>query len=171
MRRRGRRNLPDSGLVFGLLAVLTVLGLVGLLVGLLVGVRSGGVLVVCVLVVLTLDVLGCLLVDVLGLLLCGVLDVVRVCVDSALARRHEPQAPARDHTAPPQAPRSLRWVGGLLPGGEGAAWLAEVGSCLAEAQDKNERRGYVRSYRRNVPRLVWTSWTEHLSKSGSRELS
>jgi hypothetical protein len=57
------------------------------------------------------------------------------------------------------APRSLRWVRGLLPGAEGKAWWAEVISCLAEAPDSGERRRYVRSYRRSVPRLVWTSWT------------
>lgn len=69
------------------------------------------------------------------------------------------------------APRVLRWVRGLLPGDEGAAWLAEVNSCLAETADPCERRRYVRSYRREVPRLVWTSWSEHLSASHSRELS
>jgi hypothetical protein len=57
------------------------------------------------------------------------------------------------------ASRSLRWVRGLLPGAEGKAWWAEVISCLAETPDPGERRQYVRSYRRSVPRLVWTSWT------------
>jgi hypothetical protein len=57
------------------------------------------------------------------------------------------------------APRSLRWVRGLLPGAEGQAWWAEVISCLAETPDSSERRQYVRSYRKSVPRLVWTSWT------------
>jgi hypothetical protein len=56
-------------------------------------------------------------------------------------------------------PRSLRWARGLLPGDEGAAWWAEVTSCLAETPDPGERRRYVRSYRRSVPQLVWTSWT------------
>jgi hypothetical protein len=56
-------------------------------------------------------------------------------------------------------PRSLRSVRGLLPGAEGQAWWAEVISCLAETPDSGERRQYVRSYRRSVPRLVWTSWT------------
>ena len=57
------------------------------------------------------------------------------------------------------APRSLRWIRGLLPGAEGEAWWAEVLSCLAEASDAGERRQYVRSYRRSAPRLMWTSWT------------
>jgi hypothetical protein len=169
MSRRRRRNLPDVGL---LVCVLVVLSLVGLLVG----VRGGGVLVVCVLAVLTLDVLGGLLVGVLGSLLGsllgGVLGVVRVCVDGVLARRLGSRALARGHTVPTlAAPRSLRWVRGVLPDGEGAAWLAEVSSCLAETRNKGKRRRYLRSYRRNVPRLIWTSWTEHLSKSRSRELS
>jgi hypothetical protein len=161
---RRRRNPPDVGL---LVCVLVVFSLVGLLVG----VRGGGVLVVCVLAVLTLDVLGGLFVGVLGSLLGsllgGVLGVVRV-----LARRPGSRTLARGHTVPPlAAPRSLRWVRGVLPDGEGAAWLAEVSSCLAETRNRGKRRRYLRSYRRNVPRLIWTSWTEHLSKSRSRELS
>jgi uncharacterized protein DUF4383 len=56
-------------------------------------------------------------------------------------------------------PSSLRWVRGLLPGEEGTAWWAEVTSCLAETPDPGQRRQYVRSYRRSVPQLVWTSWT------------
>jgi hypothetical protein len=63
----------------------------------------------------------------------------------------------RLHALP--APRSLRWVRGLLPGAEGEAWWAEVISCLAETPDSDDRRQYVRSYRRSAPRLVWTSWT------------
>lgn len=55
----------------------------------------------------------------------------------------------------------------LLPSSEGAAWRAEMGSCLAEARDKSERRQFVRSYLRNVPRLIWTSW--FLRLSGSRK--
>ncbi|MGH3546700.1 MAG: DUF4383 domain-containing protein [Pseudonocardiaceae bacterium] len=58
-----------------------------------------------------------------------------------------------------QGPSSLRWVGNLLPGEEGTAWWAEVISCLAETTDPGQRRDYVRSYRRSVPKLVWTSWT------------
>ncbi|MEO7196687.1 MAG: hypothetical protein ABIZ05_18015 [Pseudonocardiaceae bacterium] len=61
-------------------------------------------------------------------------------------------------------------MGRLLPGGEGTTWLAEVSSCLAEAADKGERRRYVRSYRRSVPQLIWTSWTVRLSASRRREL-
>ncbi|MGH3573540.1 MAG: hypothetical protein ACRDR6_19130 [Pseudonocardiaceae bacterium] len=56
-------------------------------------------------------------------------------------------------------PWSLRWVRGLLPGAEGGTWWAGVICCLAETRDSGERRQYVRSYRRSVPRLVWTSWT------------
>lgn len=168
MSRRGRRNLPDVGLV---VCVFVILGLVGLVVGVL----GGGILVVCVLVVLVLDVLGGAVIgvlgDLLGGLLSGVLVVVRVCVDGVLARRLGSRAPARGHTVPLlAAPRSLRWVRGVLPDGEGAAWLAEVSSCLAEAATKGERHRYVRSYRRTVPQLIWTSWAEHLSASHRREL-
>jgi hypothetical protein len=73
-------------------------------------------------------------------------------------------------TAPPLAARSLGWVRRLLPGNEGALWWAEVISCLAETADPRERRRYVRSYRRKVPQLIWTSWTVHLSASRQREL-
>jgi hypothetical protein len=41
-------------------------------------------------------------------------------------------------------PSSLRWVRGLLPGGEGTAWWAAVTSCLAETPDPGQRRQYVR---------------------------
>jgi hypothetical protein len=54
---------------------------------------------------------------------------------------------------------SLRWVRSLLPGEEGRAWWAEVISCLSEITEPAQRRQYVRSYRRSVPQLVWTSWT------------
>jgi hypothetical protein len=91
-------------------------------------------------------------------------------VVGAWIRRRSLQAPAGLRTVLRPTPRTLRWVRGLLPGDEGAAWLVEVGSCLAEAQDKGERRRYVRSYRRNVPQLIWTSWAEHLSASRQREL-
>jgi uncharacterized protein DUF4383 len=57
---------------------------------------------------------------------------------------------------------SLHWVGGLLPSEERSAWWAEVTSCLAETSDPNKRRQYVRSYRRSVPQLVWTSWTSQV---------
>lgn len=69
------------------------------------------------------------------------------------------------------APTSLRLVRGLLPGDERTAWWAEVNSCLAETVDPGERRQYVRNYRREVPQLIWTSWSEHLSASDRRELS
>lgn len=62
-------------------------------------------------------------------------------------------------TASDSAPVSLSWVPGLLPGEEGRAWWAEVTSCLAETADPGERRRFLRSYRRSVPQLVWTSWT------------
>jgi hypothetical protein len=54
---------------------------------------------------------------------------------------------------------SLRWVPGLLPREEGMAWWDEVTSSLAETTDPGERRRYLRSYRRSVPQLVWSSWT------------
>lgn len=60
------------------------------------------------------------------------------------------------------APTSLGWIPGLLPREEGTAWRAEVTSCLAETADPAERRRYLRSYRRSVPQLVWTSWTSQV---------
>lgn len=62
-------------------------------------------------------------------------------------------------TASDSAPVSLSWVPGLLPREEGRAWWAEVTSCFAETADPGERRRFLRSYRRSVPQLVWTSWT------------
>jgi hypothetical protein len=73
--------------------------------------------------------------------------------------------------SPAPTPRTLRWVRGLLPRDEGAAWFAEVTSCLAEAHDEDERRRHILSYRRAVPRLVWTSWVLHARGSKSRTLS
>ncbi|MGH3781124.1 MAG: hypothetical protein ACRDRO_10995 [Pseudonocardiaceae bacterium] len=61
-------------------------------------------------------------------------------------------------------PSSLHWVRNLLPGEEGTAWWAEVISCLSETTDPGRRRQYVRSYRRSVPKLVWTSWTSGVSR-------
>lgn len=99
------------------------------------------------------------------LLLCIVSVVVEV------GERRSAQVPAHLRAVPPLAPRTLRWVRSLLPGDEGAAWLAEVTSCLAEAHDKGERRRYVRSYRRGLPQLIWTSWALRLGGSRSRTLS
>lgn len=45
----------------------------------------------------------------------------------------------------------------LPPGEEGTAWWAGVISCLAETPDPAQRRRYLRTYRRSVPQLVWTS--------------
>jgi len=84
--------------------------------------------------------------------------------------RQNRQVPARLDPIMRYGPRSLRWVGVLLPGEEGRTWLAEVASYLAEAADPGERRRYVRSYRRAAPWLVWVSWTEYLSGSRRREL-
>lgn len=86
---------------------------------------------------------------------------------SARGQRPGSQAPA----VPPLATRLLRWVRHLLPGDEGAVWWAEVTACLAETPDERTRRRYARSYRRNVPQLIWTSWTEHWGASRQRELS
>lgn len=88
-----------------------------------------------------------------------------------IGQRRVAQVPEHLRAIPALAPRVLRWVCGLLPGGEGAAWLAEVTSCLAETADPGEQRRYVRSYRRNVLQLIWTSWTEHLRASRRRKLS
>jgi hypothetical protein len=57
---------------------------------------------------------------------------------------------------------SLCWVASLLPSEESTAWWAEVTSCLAETSNPDQRRRYVRSYRRSVPQLVWTSWTSQV---------
>jgi hypothetical protein len=72
------------------------------------------------------------------------------------------QAMAGFRPGPEQEPNSLRWVRRLLPGEESRAWWAEVISCLSETSDPGQRRQYVRSYRRSVPRLVWTSWTSRV---------
>jgi hypothetical protein len=110
-------------------------------------------------------VTGCVIVGGVGFLL---LLIVSVVVE--VGQRRGAQVPAYLRAVSPLAPRTLRWVRSLLPGDEGAAWLAEVTSCLAETTDKGERRRYMRSYRRNVPQLIWASWTEHLSASRQREL-
>jgi hypothetical protein len=70
--------------------------------------------------------------------------------------------PASSPAGAAPAPRSLRWVRGLLPGEEGTAWWGDVISCLAETSDPAERRRYLRSYRQSVPQLVWTSWTSQV---------
>jgi hypothetical protein len=80
---------------------------------------------------------------------------------SGLRGRH---ATARSRPGPALGPRSLRWVRSLLPGEEGTAWWAEVTSCLAEAPDPRQRRQYVRSYRRSVPQLLWTSWVPQIHR-------
>lgn len=66
---------------------------------------------------------------------------------------------------PPAGPSSLGWVPGLLPREEGMAWWAEMTSCLAETTDAGERRRYLRSYRRSVPQLIWTSWTSQVRQA------
>lgn len=173
MSKQRRRNLPHVGfLCAGLCYVGLLSGVVGLLGG---GLLGGVVLYGAVLLVLVLDVLGSLLVDLLGSalsgLLSGVLGTVRRGVDGVLTRRGSSRTEASGHAVTPAAtPRSLRWVRGVLPDGEGAAWLGEVGSCLAETPDKVTRRRYIRGYRRSVPQLIWTSWAEHLSASRRREL-
>ncbi len=76
-----------------------------------------------------------------------------------MSDRRDRQTVAELHPAPAPESSSLRWVRSLLPGEEGRAWWAEMISCLAETTDSAQRRQYVRSYRRSVPQLVWTSWT------------
>jgi hypothetical protein len=66
---------------------------------------------------------------------------------------------------PGTGPRSLGWVPSLLPRDEGMAWRAEMTSCLAETTDAGERRRYLRSYRRSVPLLIWTSWTSQVRQA------
>ena len=72
------------------------------------------------------------------------------------------RATAGFRPGPALGPSSLRWIRSMLPGEEGTAWWAEVTSCLAETLDLGQRRQYVRSYRRSVPQLVWTSWTSQV---------
>jgi hypothetical protein len=72
------------------------------------------------------------------------------------------RATAGFRPGPALGPSSLRWIRSMLPGEEGTAWWAEVTSCLAETLDLGQRRQYVRSYRRSVPQLVWTSWTSRV---------
>jgi hypothetical protein len=79
-----------------------------------------------------------------------------------LPGRGDRQPRARCRPGPALAPRSLCWVRSLLPSEEGRAWWAEVTSCLAETPDPGQHRQYVRSYRRSVPQVVWTSWTLHV---------
>ncbi|MGH3856769.1 MAG: hypothetical protein ACRDR6_25445, partial [Pseudonocardiaceae bacterium] len=69
---------------------------------------------------------------------------------------------------PSQAPRSLRWLRFLLPYVEGRAWLAEAAGVIAEAPDEDTRRHYLRCYRRAIPRLIFTIWSEHLRELHNR---
>ncbi|MGH3902415.1 MAG: hypothetical protein ACRDTA_30005 [Pseudonocardiaceae bacterium] len=147
---------PIIGYAVGSIGFLGLLGLFGLrdvIVGFIVDVVFG-------------VLAGVIIVVVGGLLL---LVVVSAVVE--VGQRRGAQVPAHLRVVSPLAPRTLRWVRGLLPGDEGTAWLAEVTSCLAEARDKRERRRYIRSYRRSVRRLIWTSWALHLGGSRSRTLS
>ncbi len=140
-----------SGFVFGISVVFGVLGYLDyldILGEVVVGVVVGGVVVA-----------------VSFLLFVFVIGIVEV------GHRRAALVPEHLRAVPTLAPKTLRWVRGLLPGDEGAAWLAEMTSCLAEAHDKGERRRYVRSYRRGVPQLIWTSWAVHLGGSRSRTLS
>ncbi len=98
--------------------------------------------------------------SIIGSLAGGACDLIFEPLNDRQERRWPYVAPL--HAGPHPVPRSLRWVRNLLPGDVGPIWFIEVMSCLAETPDPGERRRYVRSYRRNVPRLVWTSWTEHL---------
>ena len=151
-------NASDDGLLIGfIVGSFGFLGFVGLL-----GFRD-------VVVSVVIDVVAGVVIGV-GVVAVGGLLLIVVSVVVEVGQRRGAQVPAHLRAVSPLAPRTLRWVCGLLPGDEGAAWLAEVTSCLAEAHDKRERRRYVRSYRRGVPRLIWTSWALNLSSSQSREL-
>jgi len=101
----------------------------------------------------------------------GVIVGVIVGIGAVRRRFQASRELVRLNMVPPLTTRSLRWVGVLLPSEEGGKWLAEVASCLAETLDPGERRRYVRSYRREVLRLIWVSWTEYLRESRHRELS
>lgn len=87
-----------------------------------------------------------------------------------IGERRAALIPAHVRAVSPLAPSTLRWMRGLLPGGEGTVWLAEVASCLAETPDKRVRRRYIRNYRREMPGLIWTSWAEYLGAGRRREL-
>lgn len=67
--------------------------------------------------------------------------------------------------------RSLAWARRLLPPHEGAAWWTEVVSTLAETQDVDQQRAYLRGYRRGLLKLLWTSWVLYLSSARRRNVS
>lgn len=94
--------------------------------------------------------------------------VPNLVIDVIQPSRRGWRAPACVNAVSP--PASLRLVRRLLPGDEGAKWWADVNMFLAETVDPGKRSRYIRSYRRNVPQLVWTSWSEHLRASDRREL-
>jgi hypothetical protein len=159
MRTLGRRNLRDVGPGFRIACLWTVTRVIfAFAVVELPFVFVGGLSTLA-------GVPGSVTGSVLGVTgsVLGVTSAVR-------GRRRHSQAPTGLRTVISPAPKTLRFVGGLLPGDEGTAWVAEVGSCLAEARDQSERRRYVRSYLRNVPQLVWTSWAVRLGASRRREL-
>jgi hypothetical protein len=110
--------------------------------------------------------IGVAIVLAVGFVLFSLFAVVAV----GARRREQAQAVASRPPIPSIVPRTLRSVRCLLPSEEGAAWLAEVISCLAEAHDKGERRRHVRDYRRAVPQLLWTGWVLHSRGSRSRTL-
>lgn len=56
----------------------------------------------------------------------------------------------------------------LLPYLEGRAWLAETAGVITEAPDEDTRRHYLRCYRRAIPRLIFTIWSEHLRELHNR---
>lgn len=135
-------GVSDLGVVLGVVGIVgVVLAILGILVGVLHKVSGDRVGVIS--------------------------DVIAI----ARARRTGQEAPTHQPTVPALVPRSLCWVRGLLPAGEGADWWAEVTSCLAETRDRGQQLRYARSYRRAALQLLWTSWALHLRSSRYRELS
>lgn len=101
----------------------------------------------------------------LGFFLALALGLVRIMGDARKVNEVGQSGPALP------LPRSLAWVRGLLPPAEGAAWWCELMSTLAETPDLAQRRAYVRSYRRRLLPLIWTSWAIHLSSARQRKVS
>jgi hypothetical protein len=154
-------------LLFGFLCISTIAALLGkLFLGKLIGFLAD--LGVAFLHALP-DILAGVVIG--GLVVaCGFLLLVVYVAVVEVGERRRARLPEYLRAVPVLAPRTLRWVGCLLPVDDGLAWLIEVASCLAETSDKKSRRQYVRSYWRGVPQLIWTSWAEYLGAGRRREL-
>ncbi len=165
----------DLNLPLGMLGG-AVGGLVGGVVGSVFGgdlVAGGGIVggVFFVTSDIGLDLLTLVLSGVtVGLVLAGASRVVHLLGVPASVRHSHRIGHAPTKLYPGVVPPSLRWLGSLLPSDEGAAWLAEVLSCLAETPARRERRRHIRSYRRAAPDLLWTSWATYLRSLALRRV-